>query len=80
MKSTTRKSRNGSLISTEWAKCDEKFDVVLIGTLNQLRSLVEKLRAQSLNLDSIAALLETALNAEADPKTNWNKDFPPMHL
>jgi dihydropteroate synthase len=56
------------VITTEWQKYEEKFDVVLIGTVKQMESLVQKLKGQQLKLDLIARLIEEALQDEFNTK------------
>jgi dihydropteroate synthase len=52
---------HSQVITTEWKKNDEIFDIVLIATIKQYKNLIQKLRGQQLKLDLIAHLIEEAL-------------------
>jgi dihydropteroate synthase len=63
------------VITTEWEKYDEKYDVVLIGTIKQINNLIQKLKGQQLKLDIIAQILENTLNDENNTKRYYSKAF-----
>ncbi len=63
---------HSQVITTEWKKSEEIFDVVLIGTLKQFQSLIGKLRGQQLKLDLIAKLIENALEREKSAPMNYH--------
>lgn len=63
---------HSQVITTEWKKRDEIFNVVLIGTLKQFQSLIGKLRGQQLKLDLIAKLIENALEQEKNAPLNYH--------
>ena len=62
------------VITTEGCKYDEIHDVVLIGTIKQLESLVGKLKGQQLKLDLIASLIEKSLSKAEDTQSIYRKD------
>lgn len=66
---------HSQVISTEWKKTDEIFDVILIGTIGQFNSLIKKLKGQHLKLDIIASLIENTLKKEKETKIQYSKTF-----
>ena len=66
---------HSQVISTEWKKTDEIFDVVLMGTIGQLESLIKKLQNQHLKLDILASLIENTLKKEKETKIKYSKTF-----
>ena len=58
-----------NVISTEWEKLKQQFDVILIGTMLQLKNLIKKLKGQDLNLQQIGQIVEKLISI---PK---HKDF-----
>ncbi len=66
---------HSQVISTEWKKNDEIFDVVLMGTISQFNSLIKKLKNQHLKLDIIASLIENTLKKENQTKIQYSKTF-----
>ncbi|QEE16374.1 dihydropteroate synthase [Promethearchaeum syntrophicum] len=66
---------HSQVISTEWKKTEEIFDVVLIGTIGQFKSLIKKLKGQHLKLDIIASLIENTLKKEKEAKIRYSKTF-----
>ncbi len=66
---------HSQVVTTEWNKFEEQNDIVLMGTMKQFLSVIEKLRGQQLNLDTIATLIDTALQQEEDVQLLYNKTF-----
>ena len=66
---------HSQVISTEWKKTEEIFDVVLMGTIGQFNSLIKKLKGQHLKLDIIASLIENTLKKEKETKIQYSKTF-----
>jgi dihydropteroate synthase len=67
---------HGQIITTEWKKYDECFDIVLIGTIKQIENLIQKLKGQQLKLDLLARLLEDTLQKEQDITHIYMRDYP----
>ncbi|MHA1718045.1 MAG: dihydropteroate synthase [Promethearchaeota archaeon] len=66
---------HNQVISTEWKKYEKIFDVVLMGTIGQFESLIQKLKKQHLKLDIIASLIEKTLKREKETKIQYLKSF-----
>lgn len=63
------------VITTEWKKYEENFDVLLIGTIKQMNSLIQKLKGQQLKLNELALLLEETLQKEQETSQTYSKEY-----
>jgi dihydropteroate synthase len=67
---------HGQVITTEWKKMDECFDIVLMGTQKQLANLIAKLKGQQLKLDQLARILEQVLQKESETEVIYSTEYP----